>query len=126
MIVCGESLHEMTDAYRAGALAMRRNVPWRCNPHRSGSQRADDWAAGHEHEAAGERLRFGLDLVLLRCRGDLMVPEDPEVPRDGDGQVDEDWYAGAISKAGPTLDEDLRARIETVEPRVTASSARNL
>jgi len=96
-LLCGDTLYEMSQAYLAGARALRRNVPFFANPHRDGSQRHADWAAGHDNEAAGEHVRYGRDLLLEPARG-TEFGEDTEVPRIKTGDVDPDWYAAELER----------------------------
>ena len=84
-IVIGDTVHDITEPYRAGARAMRRGTTWHANPYRHGSRRHEDWDRGHTHEAAGEHFRFGRDLVEAAMRGEEFA-EDAGVPRDADGQ----------------------------------------
>lgn len=89
-IIMGDSVYEMSDAYLAGARDFRQGVSFHFNPHRHGSQRYDDWDAGHTHDAAHEHYRFGIDLIEAPRTGREFA-EDEAVPRDKDGNVDEDW-----------------------------------
>lgn len=47
-VVMNDSLYEITRWLRNGASALLAGVPFNCNPHRDGSQRAQDWDYGHE------------------------------------------------------------------------------
>jgi len=89
-IVMGDAVYEMTPAYIEGARAMRAEITWHANPHPDGSQSYDDWDYGHTHEAAGEHLRFGLDLIAEPARG-ASFEEDASVPRDGNNDIDQEW-----------------------------------
>lgn len=92
-----DTVYDMTPAYREGGEAMRRRVPHSCNPHRVGSQAHADWDYGHTHEAGHEHLRFGLDLLTGKSRA-RTFEMDPEVPRDKDGNVEDDWAQEARRK----------------------------
>ena len=98
-IVCGDTLYEIDGAYREGAEAMRRLVPWHCNPHREGSRACGQWSTGHENEAAGEHVRFGVDVVAAGSPPGAVWEEDPAAPRDAQGRVDPDWYGAALAAA---------------------------
>jgi hypothetical protein len=89
-LVIGDTIYSMTPAYIQGAKAMRRETPFHCNPHRSGSQREEDWSYGHDHEAGHEHYRFGKDLLAEPPTG-IEFEEDPNVPRDDLYEVDPEW-----------------------------------
>lgn len=89
-LVIGDTIYSMTPAYIEGARALRRDVPYHCNPHRSGSQREDNWNYGHENEGAHEHLRFDKDLLNEAPTG-IEFTEDPNVPRDDLYEVDFEW-----------------------------------
>jgi len=97
-IVCGDTLYEVNKEYREGALAMRRMTPYHCNPYTDGSYKADQWNCGHTNEAAGEHIRFGVDIINEDPKKDIIFEEDPNVPRDKDGNVDWDWYEKILLK----------------------------
>lgn len=96
-IIIGDGLYVVTEAYRQGALAMRRQVPNKCNPHRYGTQRHDDWDYGHQHESEGEHVRFGIDVIMAPARPALCFEQDPAVPRDASAGVDGAWYGRALA-----------------------------
>lgn len=75
---------------------MRAGRHYLCNPFRGGTRSHDDWSNGHTHEAAGEHLRFGLDLIKDKPAGSRVFEIDPDVPRDLDGNVDMEWYSLAL------------------------------
>lgn len=85
-LLCGDTLYDLTPAYIAGALALRRNTPHWANPYSDDSQEADDWDYGHTNEAAHEHHRFGLDLIHLAPEG-TEIGEDASIPRDPHGNV---------------------------------------
>lgn len=89
-IVIGDAEHVMTQAYLNGARALRRGVPFSCNPHGHGSQAYDDWDWGHTHDAAGEHYRFGTDLVDAKRNGSRFELDD-KVPRDENGDPQDSW-----------------------------------
>lgn len=65
-----DTLYELTEAYRNGARACRAETPFWANPHRDGSQRHADWAAGHDNEAAGlHRVSVTVDAIEARAAG---------------------------------------------------------
>lgn len=107
-IILGDTKYEIDTAYRAGARAMRRGVPWDCSPHRHGSYAYDQWDAGHTHEAAGEHVRFGIDVITARRPAKYVWQEDPTVPRDPHGNVDDDWYVAALVKHGKSSERAVR------------------
>lgn len=85
-IICGDTIHQMSPAYIAGARACREEVPYRANPYPDGTQRASDWEAGHDNEAAYEHRRFGKDLLAEPPAGTEFA-EDPAVRRDEHGNA---------------------------------------
>lgn len=64
-LVVGDTVYEITPAYREGAKAMRDEIPWNRNPYRDGSQRHDDWNYGHENESEG--YHQGIELERPRA-----------------------------------------------------------
>lgn len=80
----------MSPAYTSGADAMRRQVPYGCNPHRAGSAAHDAWNSGHENESSGEHFRFGKDLLVEADRGQAF-DMDPAVPRIGGADPEDAW-----------------------------------
>lgn len=92
-LVVGDSLYEMSKAYRDGASALRDGVSFKHNPHRkTDSQEHYDWECGHSNEAEGEHIRFGIDVITAPLNG-RMFEIDEAVPRDADFCVDMAWYA---------------------------------
>lgn len=89
-IVIGDSEYVMTQAYLNGALALRRSVPYSCNPHTHGTQAHDDWDWGHTHDAAGEHFRYGKDLITVKRNGSRFEI-DESVPRDENGDTQDNW-----------------------------------
>ena len=85
-IVIEDTIHDITPAYKAGAMAMRQGVSHKANPHEISTQQHWDWDAGHVNESCGEHHRFGLDLIELAPKGQLF-DEDPAVTRDQWGEV---------------------------------------
>jgi hypothetical protein len=77
-LLIGDTLYELTEAYRNGARACRAETPFWANPHRDGSQRHADWAAGHDNEAAGHhRVTVTLDAIEAAPAGlELIAPEE--------------------------------------------------
>lgn len=77
-LLIGDTLYELTEAYRNGARACRAETPFWANPHRDGSQRHADWAAGHDNEAAGHhRVTVTLDAIEAAPAGlELVAPEE--------------------------------------------------
>lgn len=51
-LIIDDTEYELDGAYLDGALAMRRGVPWICNPHKEKSMRFDQWDYGHVNESA--------------------------------------------------------------------------
>lgn len=99
-IFIGDSMYAMTAAYRAGALAMRRQIPWnRCTEYTG--QRREEWEQGHCHESAGEHIRFGKDLITANKSG-TAFNEDPSVPRDEYGVV-KSWYKEQLKTLSPVV-----------------------
>lgn len=80
-LLCGDTLHTLTEPYRNGARACRSETPFWANPHRDGSQRHSDWAAGHDNEAAGLHVAAGVDVIEAKPEGREFVAPDEEVPR---------------------------------------------
>lgn len=80
-LLIGDTLYELTEAYRNGARACRAETPFWANPHRDGSQRHADWAAGHDNEAAGHhRISVTLDAIEAAPAGlELVAPEEEEL-----------------------------------------------
>jgi hypothetical protein len=94
-IMMGDTIYEVDKAYRDGAEAMRRRVPYNVgNPHRYGTYAHDQWNNGHAHEATGEHVRFGSDIITAPRTG-RCFEEDPGVPRDEFGVL-MTWYANAL------------------------------
>lgn len=81
-LIIGDTLYELTDAYRNGARACRAETPFWANPHRDGSQRHADWAAGHDNEAAGHhRVTVALDAIQAAPAGlEFIAPEEGGLP----------------------------------------------
>jgi len=81
-LLIGDTLYELTDAYRNGARACRAETPFWANPHRDGSQRHADWAAGHDNEAAGHhRVTVALDAIEAAPAGlEFIAPEEGGLP----------------------------------------------
>lgn len=80
-LLIGDTLHELTESYRNGARACRAETPFWANPHRDGSQRHADWAAGHDNEAAGHhRITVTLDAIEAEPAGlEFIAPEEERV-----------------------------------------------
>lgn len=102
VVVRGEA-HVLGKGYRQGALAMRRRLPADANPHRPGSAAGARWAAGHANEAAGEHIRFGIDVIEAPGIG-MVFEEDADVPRLPCGGVDMDWYEMALAGSAALAD----------------------
>lgn len=100
-LICGDTEYTLTQAYRDGAMAMRRQTPHFANPFRDGTQSAEDWDQGHTNEAAGEHVRFGTDVISARPRGAVFA-DDTDIPRLPCGDVDETWYRTALAEASAT------------------------
>ena len=81
-LLVGDTLHDLTEAYRAGARACRAETPFWANPHRDGSQRHADWAAGHDNEAGGlHRVSVTIDAIEARPEGlEFIAPEEDADP----------------------------------------------
>jgi cobaltochelatase CobT len=81
-LLIGDTLYDLTEAYRNGARACRAETPFWANPHRDGSQRHADWAAGHDNEAAGHHLvSETVDVIEARPEGvEFVAPEEEGVP----------------------------------------------
>jgi len=87
-LLIGDTLYDLTEAYRNGARACRSETPFWANPHRDGSQRHADWSYGHDNEAGGHhRVSVTLDVIEARPAGlEFTAPEeegplsDPAVP----------------------------------------------
>jgi len=80
-LLAGDTLYDLTEAYRAGARACRAETPFWANPHRDGSQRHADWASGHDNEAAGlHRVSVTIDAIEAKPAGIEFVAQDEEVP----------------------------------------------
>lgn len=79
-LLCGDTLYDLTEAYRAGARACRSETPFFANPHRDGSQRHDDWAAGHDNEAAGLHLVETCDVIEASPDGKTFIAPELETP----------------------------------------------
>lgn len=78
-LLVGDTVYDLTEAYRNGARACRSETPFRANPHREGSQRHADWAAGHENEASGlHRISVTLDVVETAPAGAEFVAPGEE------------------------------------------------
>lgn len=91
-IVIGDTDYVVTAAYKEGALAMRKQIPWSCCPH--SGERRDAWKNGHCNESGVEHIRFGKDLVSQPKQG-IFFREDPTVRRTEFG-VDKQWYRNAL------------------------------
>jgi uncharacterized protein with von Willebrand factor type A (vWA) domain len=81
-LLVGDTLYDLTEAYRAGARACRAETPFWSNPHRDGSQRHADWAAGHDNEAAGlHRVSVTIDAIEAAPAGlEFVSPEEEGLP----------------------------------------------
>lgn len=79
-LLCGDTLYDLTEAYRAGARACRSETPFWANPHRENSQRHADWAAGHDNEAAELHLVDGLDVIEAAPCGKTFTAPEMETP----------------------------------------------
>lgn len=79
-LLCGDTLHDLNEAYRAGALACRSETPFWANPHRDGSQRHADWAAGHDNEAAELHRVEGIDVIEAAPSGKTFTVTEMETP----------------------------------------------
>jgi cobaltochelatase CobT len=81
-LLIGDTLYDLTEAYRNGARACRAETPFWANPHREGSQRHADWAFGHDNEAAGHHLvNLTVDVIEARPEGvEFIAPEEEDVP----------------------------------------------
>lgn len=91
-LISGDTIFEVSPAYRRGAQACRDGYTFRHNPHRSVmGQSHHDWDAGFGNEESGEHIRFGVDIITAQNAG-RMFEEDPAVPRDKDHVVVMDWY----------------------------------
>ena len=77
-LLIGDTLYDLTEAYRNGARACRAETPFWANPHRDGSQRHADWAYGHDHEAAGlHKVSVSLDVIEAAPAGiEFTAPEE--------------------------------------------------
>jgi cobaltochelatase CobT len=77
-LLIGDTFYDLTEAYRNGARACRSETPFWANPHRDGSQRYADWAAGHNNEAAGLHLvNLSLDVIEAKPAGlEFIAPEE--------------------------------------------------
>lgn len=91
-LVVHDCEHTMTRAYREGARAFRRSVPWNCNPYRPDTDGHEAWSDGHVNDSAGEHYRFGKDLVEAPCNG-ARFEMDASVPRESWGDVSNEWHA---------------------------------
>lgn len=99
-LICGDEMHHLDTAYRAGARAMRQSIPYEVgNPYRDLTQQHDQFNYGHTNEAACEHIRFGVDVIETRLTG-RCFEEDASVPRDEYG-VDDDWYAKHFAVFAP-------------------------
>lgn len=101
-LVCGDTVYEITPAYREGAIALRDNVSYRSNPYPNTGRLCDShdaWATGHSNEEAGEHFRFGKDIIYANDKG-IRFEEDTSVPRDNDGNVLDEWYRLALKADG--------------------------
>jgi len=80
-LLIGDTLYDLTEAYRNGARACRSETPFWANPHRDGSQRHADWAYGHDNEAAGHhRVSVTLDVIEAKPEGvEFVAPEEEGV-----------------------------------------------
>jgi hypothetical protein len=79
-LLVGDTLYELGPYYRDGARACRSETPFWANPHRDGSQRHYDWAAGHDNEAAELHIAAGVDVIEAAPEGREFIAEDPECP----------------------------------------------
>ncbi len=83
-ILCGDTVYDITPAYRDGARAMRAGIPYNLgNPFRSGSRKHDDWNIGHTHESTGEHLRSDCDVIETSDNG-LFFEEKPAILATGE------------------------------------------
>lgn len=96
-ILIGDSIYELDAFYREGARARRACIPYVCCGYRE-SYRRDQWVNGHSHEDEGEHIRFGQDVLTTRKPKRFLWEEDPAVPRDRDGNVDDAWYQAELTK----------------------------
>lgn len=68
-LIIGDGEYVLTKAYRAGAMAARKETPHWSNPHRDGNQMAHDWGYGHDNECAGLHQIDGIDVIEAPATG---------------------------------------------------------
>lgn len=56
-ITIGDTVYDLTRAYKAGAKANRDGISFRSNPYEDGSQDYYDWNSGHENEDEEPEMR---------------------------------------------------------------------
>lgn len=95
-LVIGDTEYWMNAPYRKGAQDCREGVPYGNAPYIV-SDNIDQYNYGHENEGACEHIRNGIDVILAPLTGERF-DEDPSVPRDRNGQVDDSWYADRLSE----------------------------
>lgn len=99
-LLCGDTEYELSPAYKQGALDCRNYISCYSNPFRDGSQKYYDWEYGHDNEAAGEHYRFGHDVITQsRKFSGSTIKDDPSIPRDEHGNVNEDWLESQKNEA---------------------------
>lgn len=89
-LLIGDTEYEMSKEYIEGAIAMRMQTPYLCNPYKDNSEKHNAWNYGHQNESACEHIRMGCD-VLLNAGSYEYWNDDPDVPRDEYGVI-KDWY----------------------------------
>ena len=115
-LIVGDTGYDVSKAYAEGALAMRRGIPWDCNPHRDGTQSNLDWDYGHVNESDNvHRLANGVDIITAKRTatvyrlqppakndaGCLVEPVPPEQLRRTDGH----HWLEILDEEGRVLDQ---------------------
>lgn len=114
MLIVGEDSYELDKYYIEGALAMRAQISWKSNPYKDGSARNFSWSYGHVNESTGEHIREGVD-VLMNANAFAVWPEDKNVPRDGSGSVDREWYRRKLDAIRSADNPDKKTDVRTNE-----------
>jgi hypothetical protein len=72
-LIVNDVEYDLNKAYRAGALDLRKGVPWTCNPYKEGSVKHDQWSYGHINESEDLHMVNGVDFVLAKPEGLVFI-----------------------------------------------------
>lgn len=62
-------MYEIDNAYREGALARRKWIPWASDRYPDSEEKSDQWSYGHTNEDAGCHTVDGIDVITAAPSG---------------------------------------------------------